>query len=61
MSTGVGFLEVRIEMFGLGMLGDGLWLLAYLFAVEGDVVIKVVIDLDSSHELPRIIIFNELL
>lgn len=47
-------------MFRLGGLRDGMSLLADFFSVESDVVIKVVIDLDSSHELASIIIFNQL-
>lgn len=32
-----------------GGLCEGLWFLSDFFAIEGDVIIKVVVDLDTPH------------
>ena len=49
MGTSVGLVEKVTDGFGSNGLYEGLCFLIDFFAVEGDVVIEVVIDLDSSH------------
>jgi hypothetical protein len=38
-----------VDGFGFDGLDDGVWVLVDFFAVEGDVVVEVVIDLYASH------------
>lgn len=46
--TGVG-LMYKFYGFWLGGLDEGVRVLVEFFAVESDVVVEVVIDLDASH------------
>lgn len=38
-----------VDRFGFDGLEEGVWFLVDFFAVEGDVVVEVVIDLYASH------------
>lgn len=38
-----------VDGFGFDVLYEGMWLLVDFFAVEGDVVVEIVIDLYASH------------
>jgi hypothetical protein len=47
----ISILGVRVVKTCAGRLEYGLGLLVDLFAVESDVVIEVVVDLDASHRI----------
>ena len=43
-----------IKMFGLRLFGDVLWIMINFFTIESDMIIEIIIDLNSSH--PTVII-----
>ena len=47
--TVVGLCCELVDGFGFDGLEEGVWFLVDFFAVEGDVVVEVVIDLYASH------------